>query len=136
MAVADVKDPQRGRARTHRTMICVECGHQWMSTRYSSVDVRCPACRILHQRRQETIEHVAALIRSERGARIAQVALAAAHHAASHQSGQAGPALIAAAVHHLARAGQDDERARQTRLVRLAGAALLWAAEITEALGQ
>lgn len=117
---------------TTRQLECVDCGQRWMLDS-GTVDVRCHDCRPLHQVREEVREHLTQLISTERGARVAQVALAAAHTAMAMPPGRAGIGLIRDAIDALAH-DRGNERHTQSLTVRLAGAALLWASEITGAL--
>lgn len=120
---------------TARNLVCVDCGRDWAWTgRRIRRDVRCPTCRVLNERRVEIREHLDQLVTTDRGARVAAVAMAAAHRADATRPGTAGPAAMSSAVHRLARSGAVDERTRQARLLDVAAAAIVWAAEIAGAL--
>jgi hypothetical protein len=120
---------------TPRTLECIECGQPWTWTGGKiRRDVRCPRCRVLQERRDEIAEHLEQLVTDDRGAHLAQIALAAAHRAHAMRPGMAGPGSLTNAIQGVARSGRADERARQNRLVDVATAAVLWAAEINGAL--
>lgn len=112
---------------------CVDCGNPWNRSAHT-VDVRCPDCRHLNQLRTEAREHFNHLIGSERGARVVEVALAAAHAALAMQPRQAGHESFEASANRLYAAPEGNEKRRQTLLVRHAGTSLLWASEITGAI--
>jgi hypothetical protein len=119
-----------------RTLACIDCGTtwEWRPKGRTSLDVRCPGCALLAARRAEIQQHLEQLVTSDDGHRVAAVALAAAHRASAGTSGTTGRASLANAFHRLARSGSISEAALQARIVEVAAAAVLWAAEIAEAL--
>ncbi|MDX8151113.1 hypothetical protein SK069_05875 [Patulibacter brassicae] len=121
-------------SRGQRTLACIDCGTTWEWRGQVRRDVRCPACRLLAQRRAEIQQHLEQLVTTDHGARIAAVALAAASRAQAGHPGRPGSATLAHAIHAVARSGAVDEATRQARLLDVASAAVLWAAEIAGAL--
>lgn len=121
-------------SRGQRTLACIDCGTTWEWRGQVRRDVRCPACRLLAQRRAEIQQHLEQLVTTDHGARIAAVALAAASRADAGHPGRASRETLTNAVHAFARSGALDEVARQARLLDIAAVAVLWAAEIAGAL--
>ncbi|MBF6618815.1 MAG: hypothetical protein ITG02_01110 [Patulibacter sp.] len=119
-----------------RPLSCCDCGREWTCRIVGrrTVDVRCPMCSAIHQRRVELRAQVDQLAITDRGTRNARAALAAARHAGTLSPGSAGPSPLADAMHALARSGHAEEHVRERLLVRIAAAAVLWAAEISGAL--
>jgi hypothetical protein len=119
-----------------RELTCCDCGRDWtlrVATR-RAIDVRCPLCRTIHERRVALRAEVDEIVVTERGNRLAIAALAAARHAGTLSPGSAGPSPLADAVHAMTRSGRSDEHVRENLLVRVAAAAILWASEIAGAL--